>query len=460
MRYSVTFLEHDHKLLVAHLFAHAVDERAAFLLGRPIKGANTSSILIRKIIPVLKEDILHATATSMAIRSSAYLKVLKEADQTGQCFLFVHSHPSGLSEFSSKDNEEEAALFKTAYLRIHHAGPHASLVYTSKNKAFGRFWFSDGSTQPIELIKVIGKRFQFIFTDTKCGVGFEVFDRQTRALTREFQPVLKQLHVGVVGFGGTGSPVCEQLIRLGVGKLLVIDNGTFEKSNVSRVYGSTVFDEKLPKVNIAARLSASIGLHTDVTTIEKHLSFRSASEALRDCDVVFGCTDDEWGRSILNRLAFWYYVPVFDMGVQIDKDGETILSIQGRVTTLFPTSACLLCRSRISSDRVRAESMAAFDPEGAARLQKEGYLVDIAEPAPSVITFTTGLAAMAVSEFLHRLTGFQGPERESTEVIYFFDQSRIRTNTRVSRPDCFCSNQTKWGLGDQKRFLDLNWRRE
>src|SRR5688500_10935071 len=48
--------------------------------------------------------------------------------------------------------------------------------------------------------------------------------------------VLGRLKVGVVGLGGTGSAVVEQLARLGVGELLLCDPQEFESTNVNRVY--------------------------------------------------------------------------------------------------------------------------------------------------------------------------------------------------------------------------------
>lgn len=460
MQYSVTFLEPEFESLIAHLFSAGGSEQAAFLLGRQVKTATSTNLLVRAMLPVEKGDIISASNIHMSIRSQAYLRAMKLADLREESFIFVHSHPSGLAEFSSQDDHEEAGLFKTAYVRIHHDVVHASLVFTDRNTFCGRAWLPTGKHSQVQTVRVIGNRFQFLYSEPVSDAPLEYFDRQARAFTSALQPILHRLHIGVVGAGGTGSAVSEQLIRLGIGKLTVIDGGAFEKSNVNRVYGSTVFDEKLPKANIPARLAAEIGLGTEVRHIQGHLSFRSITRRLLDCDVVFGCTDDEWGRSILNRLALRHYIPVFDMGVNIDTEKTKILSIQGRVTTLMPGAACLFCRQRISANRVRAEVMAASNPEEAARLRKEGYLVNIDEPAPSVISFTTGIAAAAVSEFLHRLTGFQGADRRSTEVIFLFDQSRIRTNSTAPSPGCVCANQTKWGTGDTARFLDLNWREE
>ncbi len=460
MQYSITFIEDHFELLTSHLLSQGNNEQAAFLLGRQAKTATSINLLVRKVIPVEEIDIISSSPTHISIKSRAYLRVLKEADLEGDSFGFIHSHPSGITEFSPQDDSEEPALFRTAYVRIHHALVHASLIFTDKKTFCGRFYSEDGTYSKIERIRIIGKHFQYLFSEPISDVPLEYFDRQARAFTSDLQPVLKRLHIGVVGIGGTGSSVCEQLIRLGIGKLTIIDNGLFEKSNTNRVYGSTVFDEPLPKVNIITRLAATIGLGTQVKCVQGHLSFCSITQQLLDCDIIFGCTDDQWGRSILNRLALRYYLPVFDMGVSIDTENNKILSIQGRVTTLLPGAACLICRKRISADRIRSESITTTNPEEAIRLKKEGYLANIDEIAPAVISFTTPIAAAAISEFLQRLTGFQGSERETTEIIYFFDLNRIRTNSTAPSPNCLCADETQWGIGDTKRFLDLHWRKE
>jgi hypothetical protein len=159
-------------------------------------------------------------------------------------------------------------------------------------------------------------------------------------------------------------------------------------------------------------------------------------------------------------LAIYYYIPVFDMGVRIDSDDGAVSSAKGRVTTLFPGSACLFCRGRITPERVRAEMLAAVSPAEAEGLRKEGYVVGLDEPAPAIISFTTSVAAGAVSELLHRLTGFMGSERTSTEVIFRFDEGRIGGNSTASKPGCFCSNRENWGRGDQSLFLGTTWRDE
>jgi molybdopterin/thiamine biosynthesis adenylyltransferase len=134
-----------------------------------------------------------------------------------------------------------------------------------------------------------------------------VFDRQVRAFGLEIQQLLKSLHIGIVGTGGTGSAVAEQLIRLGIGRLSLFEGQTLEASNVTRVYGSRLADVDRPKAEIIKRLAEDIGLGTEIRVFPEHITRLRVAEALRDCDIVFGCTDDEWGRSILCKLAIDYY---------------------------------------------------------------------------------------------------------------------------------------------------------
>jgi molybdopterin/thiamine biosynthesis adenylyltransferase len=460
MRYTVTLPAKLYDELVHYLFSAAPNEQAAFLLGRLARGADSRAIIVGTVIKIAESDVESRSPTHMVIRSRAYLHAMREADRTGQCFFFVHTHPPDYRAHSKQDDREDAALFRTAYIRIHHDMVHGSLVVSGEKTVVGRVWLPDGTHQTIERVRVIGERFRCLFPQETADAALEYFDRQARAFSSALQPILKRLNVGVVGAGGTGSAVCEQLIRLGVGAITVVDDQVLDASNVSRVYGSSVGDRGAAKVAIAAALANRIGLGTTMHQVDRHLSFQSAARRLLDCDVVFGCTDDEWGRSILNRMALWYYLPVFDMGIQIDTQDGVIKSIQGRVTTLLPGGACLFCRRRISGDRVRAEAIAATDPAGAERLRREGYLVGADEPAPAVITFTTAVATGAVSELLHRLTGYQGSDRKSTEVLFLFDQSRVRTNARLPTEGCFCAREANWGRADMKRFLDLNWREE
>ncbi len=214
--------------------------------------------------------------------------------------------------------------------------------------------------------------------------GDDPFDRQVRAFGRPGQRVLKALHVGIVGVGGTGSPLFEQLVRLGVGKLTVIDPDTLTAGNVTRVYGSGMADVDRAKVVIAEAHAHRISFGTTVRTLQRSVTALEAAWALRHCDVVFGCTDDNAGRMVLSRLGYWCLMPVIDTGVLIDtaSDSGAVSGVFGRVTIVGPGAACLACRSHIDLARAQAE---ALDPVERRERAAEGYAVGLADPDPSVV---------------------------------------------------------------------------
>jgi molybdopterin/thiamine biosynthesis adenylyltransferase len=208
------------------------------------------------------------------------------------------------------------------------------------------------------------------------------------------------------------------------------------------------------KVQLAKNSATRIGVGTEVHVFEKGISIESSAKALRNCDLVFSCTDKEAPRSILTQLSIRYLIPIFDMGARIKSDGGVLEGIYGRVTTFFPGEACLFCRGRITSNGIMLEGL---KPEERIALAKEGYAPELETNAPAVIPFTTAVATQAICEFLHRLTGFMGEERETTEILFFFHETSQGRNRQRPGANCLCLEKKLWGRGDSKHFLDLSW---
>jgi molybdopterin/thiamine biosynthesis adenylyltransferase len=387
---------------------------------------------------------------------------MKRADRERASFVLVHSHPTGMLNHSSQDDMEEPALFRTAYNRIATKDAiHGSLVVSEPRMPQGRVWMDNGRTAPIDVIRIIGRRIRFVPYGGLFGeVDTSFHDRAVRAFGPDLQPLLQNLTVGVVGAGGTGSSVIEQLIRLGVGHLIVADGQTLESSNVSRVYGSTIDDVGISKVMLIRRLARHVGFNTRVEIIKRPITFQSELKKFRDCDIIFGCTDDQWGRSLLSLLSIEYSLPVFDLGVKIDSNDGVIRSIPGRITTLMPGLPCLYCRNHITVDGVQAEQLQELAPEEAEQRRREGYIPELPNAEPAVIAFTTATAALAIGEFLHRLTGFKGEDYKAGELLIRFDESAIKKPGALQAPGCICSDASRIGRGDQRRFLGQTWRAE
>jgi len=453
MRYSLTMTEALFAELADVVFAKRGLEGAAYVLCGTSVTDQEVRLLAREVIPVADAHYLSREADRLSIGSDSYVAVAKRARLEKHAIVFVHSHPADHSEFSPQDDQEDTKLLKFFESRAP-GFVHGEMVLSSPLVCRGRVWV-DGGWQNIARIRTIGRRFRFrdYVADGDEPVP-EFFDRQVRAFGPDVQRLLKRIHIGVVGAGGTGSAVIEQLIRLGVGTISVFDGDRLDKSNVTRVYASKVADEGGLKVDIQSFHGSQIGLGTDVRAFPGYITDQKVAKHLRDCDVIFGCTDKQAPRGILMQLSVRYLIPCIDVAAKVHSEKQVIRGIWGRVTTVMPGEACLFCRGTIDPEKIRAESL---PPEQRDMEVAAGYITEIATNEPAVVMFTTAVASQAVSELLHRLTGFMGEHRLSSEVLLFFHESRTRTNRQNPRADCLCQQRDYWGRGDTRDFLGLFW---
>src|SRR6266446_10531916 len=97
------------------------------------------------------------------------------------------------------------------------------------------------------------------------------FDRNIGLFGAEGQRILRQTRVAVVGVGGLGSHVVQQLALLGVGGITLIDHEEVSTSNKNRYIGLRN-DDPIPgtaKVATAARLIESIDPKIEILKIPK-----------------------------------------------------------------------------------------------------------------------------------------------------------------------------------------------
>lgn len=453
MNYTLTILERHLDELSNCVFSVQDCEGAAYLLCGQSRTANETRLLVREVHAVADVDYRVREPNRLSIDSNSYARIAKRAIETKCSIIFVHSHPNGKAEYSQQDDKEEPELMDFFSSRIRDLA-HGSLVMSGRDVFYGRLWL-DGSWTSFERVRVVGRRIAVHGLGTAGGQSaLAFFDRQVRAFGEENQQLLGELHAGVVGAGGTGSAVAEQLLRLGVGRLSVFDGDVLEPSNVTRVFGSTLADAGRNKAEILAAHLQRVGLSENVISFPTHISDQSVARHLRECDVVFGCTDKEAPRALLVQLALRYLIPVFDVGVKIGSSNGIIGDVVGRSTVLLPGEACLFCRERISPKRIAAEQLPPSDRDA---MVAEGYAPELETSNPAVIMFTAAVAAQAVGEFMHRLTGFMGKERQSNEVLQFFSEATIRRNYQVPDAQCLCANEGTWGRGDGRDFLGVTW---
>ncbi|MDA8262938.1 MAG: ThiF family adenylyltransferase, partial [Actinomycetota bacterium] len=317
----------------------------------------------------------------------------------GESVVVAHSHPGDLEhpEFSIPDARGEADLYPFLLTRLPNR-PHGAMV-VSPGGASARLTtgFPGEFAVPVE-IRVIGRHMLRVLPRGHAGWQAHTdpyHARQELIWGSHGQGLLRGATVGVVGAGGTGSVVVQQLIHLGVGRIIVIDPQVVTDSNLSRIVGARRSDAgRTRKVDVVARLGAEVDPEVMVQPIADTVCRQDVARTLLEADLIFLCTDSHYSRAVVNALALQYLIPVVDLGFRIEMNsaGDRVASATGEVRIVIPGGYCLSCAQVVDAERILAEK--ATPKERAAF---PGYFSNLDVPDPSVITVNSLIASLAVS---------------------------------------------------------------
>ncbi|KWV54717.1 hypothetical protein AS156_07060 [Bradyrhizobium macuxiense] len=435
-------------------------ECAGVLLARRVDVGAEVRLLGRSLHWVPQAAYSEQSPHHMLIGSDGYVGALGAAEADGAVPIWFHTHPGdgGVPLPSKLDRQVDRDIADLFQLRSG-SGIYATLIASPRGESFvfsGELTPEGEAATSIDRVWIVGERWRLIQNFARAASAPDaIFDRNVRAFGPDIQGVVGDLRVAIVGSGGTGSAVAEQLVRLGVRHLLLIDNDKLSASNVTRVYGSTPGDVGEAKVDVLRAHLRRIAPDLVSSTVKAMTTVKSVAKALRAVDLVFGCTDDNAGRLVLSRLSTFLLTPVIDVGVLLSSDRSGALTgIDGRITTLTPGAGCLVCRNRVDMARAAAE---VRTPEERQKLADEGYAPALGQVEPAVVAFTTAVAAAAVNELLDRLIGYGPPERP-TETLLRLHEREISTNHAAPRGGHYCHpGAGKWGAGDEEPFLGQLW---
>jgi len=399
----------DHAALRAHLLpGDGLEAVAVALCGR--RSDDTRHVLtLRKVVMIPYEECKVRTPDRVTWSTRCLVPLLDEAAKRELAILKVHSHPGGYPQFSSTDDRADEDLFSSIFNWTDSALPHASAVMLPDGRMFGRAALADGTLTPLDSIMVPGDDIRIWSQESEQTIdGFARRHAQLFGAGTTLR--LRRMSAAVIGCSGTGSPLIEQLARLGFGRLVLIDPDHVEEKNLNRILNATRedADAKRPKVEVMKRAIDAMGFGTIVKAMPVDLANPDAVRAVASCDVVFGCMDGVEGRHLLNRLASYYLLPYFDLGVRLDADGQgSIDQACAAVHYLTPEGATLMDRGVYTMDALKSAGLRRTDPDAYREQLKVGYIHGVAEDRPAVISINMQTASTAVNEFLARLHPFR-----------------------------------------------------
>jgi molybdopterin/thiamine biosynthesis adenylyltransferase len=417
-------------------------ERCAVLFASRNQRANGAvRLLVREIEFPDAASYTHQGVLSAELDPAFVAAVSKRAHVRGDSLVFVHSHP-GMAppDFSPVDDAGERQL--ADFLAARTPGvTHAATVVSAGGWRARQL----GAAMPMRVI-ALGERREVLFEPQVSDRSVErLFDRQVRAFGETGQRIMGSLTVAIVGLGGTGSIVAEQLAYLGVRRFILIDPDRVEVTNLNRVVGATARDIDRPKVEVAALHLAEIAAQASVNRIQGDITRTPVARELIAADFIFCCTDSHGSRAVAQQIAYQYFIPAIDLGTVLTASGSDLTGIHGRVQALAPGLACLTCSGVIDAEEVRRDMM------NEAERRTDPYIQGAREPAPAVVSINGTIASLAVTMFMAITIGVPSAGRY---VLYDARRPSLRTVAAASNPNCYiCSANGVFGRGDAQELF-------
>ena len=185
------------------------------------------------------------------------------------------------------------------------------------------------------------------------------YERNIPALSEAECALLRQKRVLVVGCGGLGGHILDQLSRIGIGGIRAVDGDVFEATNLNRQLLSGVPLLGVSKAKAAAAHIARVNPDVSVEVAECYLTEDNAAELLTGCDIVLDALDNIHSRKILAAACEKANIPYVYGAIQgwvaqagISMPGDNLIG------KLFPQEV-----------EIRDKSVLSFTPAMCASMQ-------------------------------------------------------------------------------------------
>ena len=233
-------------------------------------------------------------------------------------------------------------------------------------------------------------------------------------LGADSEVVLARSRAALVGLGGGGSHIAQQLAHIGLGSFLPIDPDFIEDTNLNRLVGATMEDVKLgtAKVDIAERVIKAVNPAAEV--IKRRANWAEVTAELLDVDVIFACVDSIGCRGELESFARRFLIPLIDIGMDVhESSGE--FSISGQVMLSMPGKPCMRCMGLVTD-------------EG---LAKEAARYGAAGGKPQVVWPNGTLASIAVGLFMKLVTPWETDKATPLLLEYDGDLQTVAPSNKL-----------------------------
>ena len=167
-------------------------------------------------------------------------------------------------------------------------------------------------------------------------------ERQITLIGEEATERLVNSTVLIAGIGGVGGHAADAIARMGVGRIILVDNDTVSVSNINRQMVATTETVGRLKVEVMAERIRAINPDCQVTALPLFITKDNAAELISDsnADAVVDCIDNVSAKIAMICACNEQKRYIFSsMGT-----GNKVNGGELRVADIYSTSGCALAR--------------------------------------------------------------------------------------------------------------------
>ncbi len=153
-----------------------------------------------------------------------------------------------------------------------------------------------------------------------------LISRQIKIFSSQEQEKLRYTKVTVVGCGGLGGSVIEQLVRAGFENIKIIDCDVFDQTNLNRQIRSNLDTIGQSKVQVTKSAMLKINPNIVVDVFEGIINQKNAYKILEDSDIVIDAVDNVLTRVIISRACKELGIPFVHAAIEITQGQLSIFT--------------------------------------------------------------------------------------------------------------------------------------
>jgi len=423
------FPELRHRLL-----ADLERESFALLLGKRTTVGDLCVIKVVEAVHPAPDDYDGQSLVSLRLKREFVYRQLVRMQQLGDVdtMIDVHTHPfcPDGAAFSSVDDRDENDFARWLDDTLDDIG-YASIVLSQSDYS-ARVWnVRDGEpkataarvkTQIItEAWPCADARHGCTTNATTGDLGTGFLARTTLALGLDvMRSIVSDQTIAIVGVGGLGSVIAENLIHMGFQSVQLIDPDVVEITNLNRIVGACHSDalESRLKVEVVGEHLRKINPEATVEAHATGIEDESMLPVLMRSDWIVVATDNHFSRYHAQKVALTLGIPLLSAGVNITIENGIIADWSGEVIVARSGDGiCLNCLGRINPTLVAAYEHRA-DAIG-EELVRKGYVTGQEVKEPAVKTLNAILGAMAADTLINQTT-----LRQAHVPIWIYESNR------------------------------------